>query len=58
MYGIRGGRLLDVDDGDGKSWSSSFSLHVVCVGKGFEDDFSDNSDLLFSVRRVFNPNPT
>jgi hypothetical protein len=32
-------------------------LRVVCVGKGFEDEFSDNSDLLKSVRRVFNPNP-
>jgi hypothetical protein len=25
-------------------------LRVVCVGKGFEDEFSDNSDLLFLVR--------
>jgi hypothetical protein len=28
-------------------------LRVVCVGKGFEDEFSDNSDLLKMVRRVF-----
>jgi hypothetical protein len=26
---------------------------VVCVGKGFGDEFSDNSDLSFLVRRVF-----
>jgi hypothetical protein len=26
MNGWRRGRLLDVDNGDGKSWSSSFSL--------------------------------
>jgi hypothetical protein len=26
---------------------------VVCVGKGFQDEFLENSDLLFSVRRVF-----
>jgi hypothetical protein len=30
-----------------------FLFHVVCVGKGFEDEFSDNSDLSFSVRIVF-----
>jgi hypothetical protein len=28
-------------------------LCVVCVGKGFEDEFSDNSDISFSVGRVF-----
>jgi hypothetical protein len=28
-------------------------FRVVCVGKGFEDEFSDNSDLSFSVRIVF-----
>jgi hypothetical protein len=28
-------------------------LRVVCVGKGFEDEFSNNSDLLKMVRRVF-----
>jgi hypothetical protein len=28
-------------------------LGVVCVGKGFEDEFSDNSNLLKMVRRVF-----
>jgi hypothetical protein len=28
-------------------------LRVVCVGKGFEDEFSDNSALLKSVMRVF-----
>jgi hypothetical protein len=50
--------MIDVDNGYGKSWSSSFSLCVVCVGKGFEDEFSDNSDLLKMVRRVFNPSPT
>jgi hypothetical protein len=35
-------------------------LRVVCVGKGFEDEFSDNSDLLKMVRRVFlhRNNPT
>jgi hypothetical protein len=35
-------------------------LPVVCVGKGFEDGFSDNSDLLKMVRRVFfaRNNPT
>jgi hypothetical protein len=27
--------------------------HVVCKGKGFEDELSDNSDLLFSVRKSF-----
>jgi hypothetical protein len=26
-------------------------FRVVCVGKGFEDEFSDNSDLLFLVRQ-------
>jgi hypothetical protein len=26
---------------------------VVCVGKGFEDEFSDNSDFLFFIKRVF-----
>jgi hypothetical protein len=35
-------------------------LCVVCVGKGFEDELSDNSDLLKAVRRVFlaRNNPT
>ena len=35
-------------------------LRVVCVEKGFEDEFSDNSDLLKMVRRVFlaRNNPT
>jgi hypothetical protein len=38
-------------------------LRLVCVGKGFEDEFSDNSDLLKNlnmVRRVFlaRNNPT
>jgi hypothetical protein len=35
-------------------------LRVVCVGKGFEDEFSDNSDLLKMVMRVFlaTNNPT
>jgi hypothetical protein len=28
-------------------------FRLVCVGKGFEDEFLDNSDLSFSVRRVF-----
>jgi hypothetical protein len=28
-------------------------LLVVCVWMGFEDEFYDNSDLLFLVRRVF-----
>jgi hypothetical protein len=28
-------------------------LRVVCLGKGFEDEFSDISDLLFSVRSAF-----
>jgi hypothetical protein len=28
-------------------------LRVVCVGKGYEDEFSDNSDLLKMVRSVF-----
>jgi hypothetical protein len=28
-------------------------LCVVCVGKGFEDEFLDISDLLFSVRSAF-----
>jgi hypothetical protein len=28
-------------------------FRVVCGGKGFEDEFSDNSDLSFSVKRVF-----
>jgi hypothetical protein len=27
-------------------------LRVLCLGKGFEDEFSDNSDLLKMVRRV------
>jgi hypothetical protein len=61
MYSIRQDHPLDVDNGDGKSWSSSFSLRLVCVGKGFEDKFSDNSDLLKMVRRVFltrSNNPT
>jgi hypothetical protein len=44
---------LDVDNGVGKSWSSSFHFLRVCVGKGFEHELSDNSDLSFSVRRVF-----
>jgi hypothetical protein len=30
-----------------------YFLHVVWVGKGFEDEFPANSDLSFSVRRVF-----
>jgi hypothetical protein len=35
-------------------------LRVVCVGKGFEDEFPDDSDLLKMVRRVFlaRNNPT
>jgi hypothetical protein len=32
-------------------------FRVICV-KVFEDEFSDNSDLLKMVRRVFNPNPS
>jgi hypothetical protein len=28
-------------------------FHGPSVGKGFEDEFSDNSDLLKMVRRVF-----
>jgi hypothetical protein len=57
MYGSQGGRLIDVDNGNDKSWSSSFSLPSCCLrGEGFEDEFSDNSDLLKAVRRVFNPN--
>jgi hypothetical protein len=28
MYGSQGGRLLDVDNGDGKFWPLSFSLIV------------------------------
>jgi hypothetical protein len=37
-----------------------FHFLRVCVGKGFEDEFSDNSDLLKMVRRVFlaRNNPT
>jgi hypothetical protein len=35
MYGIRGGHLLDVDNGNGKSWLSSFSLPSCCLrGEG------------------------
>jgi hypothetical protein len=26
-------------------------FRVVCVGKGFEDEFLENSDLLFPVRQ-------
>jgi hypothetical protein len=58
MYGIRRDHPLDVDNGDGKSWYRSQVFHffrLVSVGKakGFEDEFSDNSDLLKMVRRVF-----
>ncbi len=35
------------------SWQVFDFFSVVCVGKGFQDELLENSDLLFSVRRVF-----
>jgi hypothetical protein len=51
MNGIQRDQPLDVDHGDGKLWFNFFC--VVCMVKGFEDGFLDNSDLSFFLERVF-----